>query len=100
LEIRTRQPISFAGIYERLTNPAPGMNGGLPGATGRVTCDLGQTFEAKKANMLKGGTRIVLELPGGGGIGSPIERDPQRVFEDVSAGYVSLEAARDVYGVH
>lgn len=100
LEIRTREPISFAGIYERLNNPAPGMNGGLPGATGRVTCDLGQAFEAKKANMLKGGTRIVLELPGGGGVGSPMERDPQRVLEDVSSGYVSPEVARDVYGVH
>lgn len=100
LEIRTSQPISFAGIYERLETAAPGMDRGLAGATGRVTCDPEQKFEAKKANFLKGGTRIKLELPGGGGVGLPTERDPQRVLEDVSSGYVSLEAAREIYGVY
>ena len=40
-----------------------------------------------------------LDLPGGGGVGDPRERDPQAVLRDVVDGYVSLEAARDVYGV-
>ena len=36
---------------------------------------------------------------GGGGYGHPLERDPEMVVEDVIDGYVSLEAARDIYGV-
>jgi N-methylhydantoinase B len=36
---------------------------------------------------------------GGGGYGSPTERDPARVLEDVLDGYVSAKAARDVYKV-
>jgi len=36
---------------------------------------------------------------GGGGYGDPLERDPQRVAEDVKEGYVSLEKAKSLYGV-
>jgi N-methylhydantoinase B len=36
---------------------------------------------------------------GGGGYGSPLERDVLRVLEDVLEGWVSLDAARDLYGV-
>jgi N-methylhydantoinase B len=36
---------------------------------------------------------------GGGGFGDPLERDPEAVRWDVGNDYVSLEAARDVYGV-
>jgi N-methylhydantoinase B len=36
---------------------------------------------------------------GGGGFGSPLERDPRAVLEDVLDGKVGLEAARDIYGV-
>ena len=45
------------------------------------------------------GQRVILELPGGGGFGSPIERDPARVLADVRAGYVSVAAAESEYGV-
>lgn len=37
--------------------------------------------------------------PGGGGLGSPLERDPARVLHDVRCGFVSPERARTVYGV-
>jgi N-methylhydantoinase B len=36
---------------------------------------------------------------GGGGYGSPLERDMKRVERDVHLGYVTREAARDIYGV-
>jgi N-methylhydantoinase B len=44
-------------------------------------------------------TVVTVELPGGGGYGPPAARDPERVLEDVREGYVSLERARDMYGV-
>jgi hypothetical protein len=36
---------------------------------------------------------------GGGGFGSPLERPAERVQVDVREGYVSVQAARDYYGV-
>jgi N-methylhydantoinase B len=36
---------------------------------------------------------------GGGGYGSPLERDPERVRHDVLEGWVSAASARDTYGV-
>jgi N-methylhydantoinase B len=36
---------------------------------------------------------------GGGGWGNPLDRDVKRVQDDVIDGLVSLQRARDVYGV-
>jgi len=41
----------------------------------------------------------MFESTGGGGYGSPLERDPQAVLDDVLDEYISAESARDVYGV-
>jgi N-methylhydantoinase B len=42
---------------------------------------------------------IRLELPGGGGVGDPRTRDPQRVLEDVLDGFITRQDARCDYGV-
>ncbi|MDE3174911.1 MAG: hydantoinase B/oxoprolinase family protein [Pseudomonadota bacterium] len=44
------------------------------------------------------GQRARLETPGGGGFGSPHERDRAAVARDVRLGYVSAAAARELYG--
>ncbi len=41
----------------------------------------------------------VADTGGGGGCGDPLLRDPQHVLADVADGFVSIEAALDVYGV-
>jgi N-methylhydantoinase B len=45
------------------------------------------------------GDVISFQQSGAGGYGDPLERDPARVLEDVLDDYVSIEAARDDYGV-
>jgi len=45
------------------------------------------------------GDRIRLVGAGAGGFGDPLLREPRRVLIDVLSGYVSLEAARVLYGV-
>ncbi|WP_066367406.1 hydantoinase B/oxoprolinase family protein [Herbidospora mongoliensis] len=45
------------------------------------------------------GDRVTLLTAGGGGHGDPRDRDPAAVRDDVAEGYVSAEAARDLYGV-
>ena len=42
---------------------------------------------------------VDVTLPGGGGYGPPFERPVTRVLDDVVEGYVSVAAAREVYGV-
>ena len=45
------------------------------------------------------GTTAVIVTAGGGGWGNPLEREAERVAADVQEGLVSVEAARDRYGV-
>ena len=47
---------------------------------------------------LREGDQVKIAMPGGGGYGDPIERDPQLVRRDVEEGFVSLAAARELYG--
>ena len=42
---------------------------------------------------------MILETAGGGGYGSPLEREPERVLRDVIDGKVTQTAAAEVYGV-
>jgi N-methylhydantoinase B len=42
---------------------------------------------------------VTIDAAGGGGCGNPLEREPERVVQDVIEGYVSLERAREDYGV-
>ncbi len=45
------------------------------------------------------GDVVHIHSPGGGGRGSPLDREPERVRVDVERGYVSVEAASSAYGV-
>ncbi|MDD9983286.1 MAG: hydantoinase B/oxoprolinase family protein, partial [Gammaproteobacteria bacterium] len=57
-------------------------------------------FEAPKFGLRDlGPSRLVVSSPGGGGFGDPFDRDPERVLRDVRDGVVSVEAAREHYGV-
>jgi N-methylhydantoinase B len=55
---------------------------------------------AKAANVeIAAGEQFVLRTSGGGGLGPPERRDPQRVLADVLAGRVSAEGAASDYAV-
>jgi N-methylhydantoinase B len=59
-------------------------------------------LEVLKKNTIltiQDGKRVATSNPGGGGWGKAHERDPQQVAADVRNGFVSLQAARDEYGV-
>lgn len=45
------------------------------------------------------GERFITRSAGGGAVGDPFKRDPERVREDVVEGFVSVQAARAEYGV-
>jgi N-methylhydantoinase B len=54
---------------------------------------------SKVTMFLQRGDRLLTVTPGGGGWGDPNDRDPRRVRQDVQAGLITRERARDVYGV-
>jgi N-methylhydantoinase B len=87
-----------SALADRTTVPAPGADGGHDGAAGEVSVD-GRPIPTKRLVGLAPDARVRLDLPGGGGVGDPRARDPQAVLRDVVDGYVSLEAARELYGV-
>jgi N-methylhydantoinase B len=45
------------------------------------------------------GDRLIFETAGAGGVGDPLERDPEAVAKDVRWNLVSREAAEGDYGV-
>lgn len=51
------------------------------------------------ALKLRKGEVVSLRSGGGGGWGDPLERDPERVRMDVKNEYITIEVARDIYGV-
>ena len=47
--------------------------------------------------VVKLGDRLVIQTPGGGGIGKPGERDRAQVARDLADGLISRESAEKVY---
>jgi N-methylhydantoinase B len=84
-------------------NPALGVRGGQSGALCRPALRRadGEVVEldAWARVVLAPGETIISISSGGGGYGPPYERDVRRVVRDVVDGWVSVERARDVYGV-
>jgi 5-oxoprolinase (ATP-hydrolysing) len=88
----------------RLQAASQGIHGGMPGAPSRITfngespdddSDWGRTgfFALTSSDDV-----IVFDLPGGGGMGQPQEREPDRVKTDLNEGYVT-EAGLESYGM-
>lgn len=80
-----------------------GVQGGKNPPTARAFVNRGTERERSLGPLetlaLRPGDTICVELPGGGGYGDPRTRPPELVLEDVLNGYVSVEAAREVYRV-
>ena len=61
-------------------------------------CRSTSAWEIHELHVRRGDT-ITLGLPGGGGYGDPLQRDPRDVLTDVQGGFVTCEAATHDYGV-
>jgi N-methylhydantoinase B len=90
---------SVSSIVDRTKYPAPGLLGGKPGMAGELALDNGARPNPKSQIELARGQAVFLNLPGGGGYGDPLSRDPELVRQDVIAGYVTSEAAARDYAV-
>ena len=77
-----------------------GGKDGRPSITRVYRTDGREEQWRKVSNLpLQDGDVVSFQTGGGGGYGSPLDRDPQRVLQDVINGYVSIACAREEYGV-
>lgn len=91
-------PFEVLAMFERVDRPARGRDGGTNAKGGVVRLKSGTPLRAKGLQAIPRGDRLVLEVPGGAGLGDPQQRDAALVAADVAAGLVSPEAARTDYG--
>jgi N-methylhydantoinase B len=97
--VRTQKPFYLQSFYERTKFPAPGLMGGKPGVAGRLSANQDRQPVPKITSVIEPGAVVRIELPGGGGFGRPVDRDPADVLADVRNGYVTPDAATREYGV-
>lgn len=106
------KPLTVSFRADRLRVPAKGYFGGHAGSVTRLTLfsgadalmnglagRAGRPIDPKGQTRLNPGDVIEIVVPGGGGYGSPRDRHHARVFADLTAGLISVRAARDVYGL-
>ena len=93
IESRVGEPFELLAAYDRIVHPARGRDGGRNGATGSVSLKSGKILPGKGFLMVPAGDRLVVNTPGGGGLGEPSERDPAAIARDIEAGLVSKSAA-------
>jgi N-methylhydantoinase B len=95
--------LTLSNLTDRQKFAPPGTLGGEDGSLGRTILngdtDDSAVLESKGTYKLGEGELLSTYLAGGGGYGDPLERDPQRVARDVIDGLVTVEKARESYGV-
>lgn len=79
----------FSAMFDRVSTPARGRDGGEPGAPGVVQLDDGTKLRPKGWQHVPGGRKLVLELPGGGGFGDPKARPAESRASDIEKGYIT-----------
>jgi N-methylhydantoinase B len=90
-------PVSVYLSTERLKHPCVGVLGGREGRPGAVM-EGDKSVGGKGKLLLNPGQRLVLETPGGGGLGNPADRARRLVAQDIRQGLVSMEQALKDYG--
>ncbi|NAS21727.1 hydantoinase B/oxoprolinase family protein [Herbidospora sp. NEAU-GS84] len=97
--IRLLRDASFMSIADRSILSCWGVNGGRAGRPFVVTVNGVEMDGLVDDFPVREGEIVRVRTTGGGGWGSPFDREPSRVADDVRDGKVSLDAAREDYGV-
>ena len=94
IEVSGRDARGFtcnAATFDRRHHAARGRDGGGDGALGRVTLvdvEGERIVEGKGTIVVSPGARLRIDLPGGGGLGDPADRDEAAAARDLALGLV------------
>ena len=103
--VEARVPITVNTQIDRVHCAPWGLEGGLAGFGNKIELRLDGKMVTDLPNAkvftqrLKIGDQIHHLSGGGGGFGTPVAREPERVAFDVAEGYISADVARSHYGV-
>jgi N-methylhydantoinase B len=97
-ELAPQSPTSIAVQAGRFRYAPQGLFDAAAGAKAKFMIN-DKPGDPSGLTLCQSGDIIHFHSAGGGGYGSPLERDPQAVQADVFNGYVSVERAREDYGV-
>ena len=92
-------PMTVFCMANRTEFPPVGYHGGKNGQMREHRIN-GSVVHPKGSYVLQNSDTITLTQAGGGGIGDPKTRDPEKVQADVRDGFVSVEGAMKDYGVN
>jgi len=104
VEVEALAPINYMTRSDRVVNPPWGLNGGKHAKGNRIAVRRKggdtQIFPGGKLDTkLAKGDVYIMSSGGGGGFGDPKKRNRDALKRDVRLGYVSLDSARQDYGV-
>ena len=97
-------PCELWANFDRIGCPPWGVQGAKEGKSGQVLITKNGASEAEllyktENRPLQAGDRVRMSTGGGGGYGDPRLRSVEMVTRDVIRGFVSIDSARDDYGV-
>jgi len=102
-DIRFLADATWARYSDRQKFEPQGLFGGMPGSMGSLVLNPGTPEEkrckSKGVDQLKAGDVLSIRLPGSGGFGPPVQRDPEAVRRDLINGKIGGESARQNYRV-
>ncbi|OPX38052.1 MAG: hypothetical protein B1H12_03395 [Desulfobacteraceae bacterium 4484_190.2] len=102
-DIRFLADVTWARYSDRQKFKPLGLFGGMEGSMGSLIMNPDtreqKRCKSKGVDQIKAGDLLSIRLPGSGGYGSPIKRDPEAVRWDVINGKISMESARKDYRV-
>ncbi len=100
-DIRFLTDVTWARYADRQKFLPQGLFGGKEGTAGAFITNPGTPEEKKEKSKgvtkLKAGDLLSIRLPGSGGYGNPIEREPFSIRWDVINAKVSLKSAKEDY---
>lgn len=95
---RHGHPFVISKMFDRIINAARGRMGGENGRSGKVSVELPdstlQTLPGKGRDEVPAGATLILETPGGGGMGPAEQRIARAVQDDLQAGLVTSSQQR------
>jgi len=91
-------PVNLGIQSGRYRYPPEGLFGGKHGEKAQFLVN-GKSGNPYGLTQFGPGDVVIMDAAGGGGYGNPLERDLELVEHDVLDGYVTLERAKEHYGV-